>query len=285
MTVQIIRPEQRLAEPRGARVLLLGPYGVGKTTQLRTIDPATALFINIENGELAIDDLPVPHIRPETWPEIRDLIVRIAGANRSFQPHEPYSQAHFDTCGGYFPGIENGQIRTVFFDTVSMATRLCHRWAAAQPEAFSERTGKPDTRGAYGLLARESLLALHHLQGARGLNIILVGALETATDDYGRIEHRLQAEGQRVPREIAGIVDVVVTMNWVTFNDEKPPLRCFVCGAENTWRFPAKDRSGKLQMIEPPDLGALIRKVVPPRANHFAGDIQQSSSTKEQSRP
>ena len=28
-------------------------------------------------------------------------------------------------------------------------------YAKTQPEAFSERTGKPDMRGAYGLLARE----------------------------------------------------------------------------------------------------------------------------------
>jgi hypothetical protein len=267
---RIISPEERLAEKRGARILILGPFGAGKTSLLRTLDPATTLFVDTENGALAIDDVPVPHVRPQTWPELRDLIARIAGPNRSFQPNEPYSRSHFDMCGGYLPGLESGQYRTVFFDTVTAAARLCFRWAAAQPEAISERTGKPDTRGAYGLHAREFLLALHHLQAARELNIILIGALETVTDDYGRIEHRLQAEGQRVPREIAGIVDIVLTMNWLDFSDGKPALRGFVCTSPNSWQYPAKDRSGKLGMIEPPDLGALIRKVVPPRASHSA---------------
>jgi energy-coupling factor transporter ATP-binding protein EcfA2 len=265
--MNIITPEQRLAEPRGARVLVVGPYGVGKTSLVRTLDPKTVLFIDIENGSLAIDDVPVSHVRPQTWPEIRDLIVRIAGPNRSFQPQEPYSQAHFDQCGGFLPGVESG-IHTIAFDTVTAAARLCFRWASAQPEAFSERTGKLDLRGAYGLHARDFLLALHHLQSARGLNVILIGALETVTDEYGRTEHRLQAEGQRVPREIAGIVDIVVTMNHLDFSDGKPPLRGFVCDSTNIWKFPGKDRSGKLAMIEPPDLGALIRKVAPPRANH-----------------
>jgi len=100
MTVPIISPEQRLAEPRGARVLIVGPFGVGKTSLLRTLDPATTLFVDAENGSLAIEDVPVPHVRPQTWPELRHLFVRIAGPNRSFQPQEPYSQAHFDQCGG-----------------------------------------------------------------------------------------------------------------------------------------------------------------------------------------
>jgi AAA domain len=262
--MQIISPEQRLAEPQGARILVLGPFGIGKTSLTRGLDPAATLFIDIDHGALAIADVPVPHVRPQTWAELRDLIVRIAGPNRSFQPQESYSQAHFDTCGGYLPGIENGECRNVVIDTVTRSTSLCFRWASAQPEAFSERSGRPDTRAAYGLLAREFLLALNHLQSARGLNVILIGALETVTDDYGRVEHCLQAEGQRVPREIAGIVDIVLTMNMLDFNDGKPAQRGFVCTSPNPWRYPAKDRSGKLEMIEPPDLGALIRKVVPP---------------------
>jgi hypothetical protein len=264
-----------------ARVLLLGPFGVGKTWQATTLDSTATLVVDIENGTLAIDDIAMSHLRPQTWPELRDLIVRIAGPNRSFQPAEPYSQAHFDMCGGYLPGIESGQIRTIFFDTVGAATRLCFRHAAAQPEAFSERTGKPDLRSTYGLCAREFLLALHHLQSARGLNVVLIGALESVTDDYGRIEHKLQAEGQRVPREIARIVDIVVTMHWLEFSDGKPARRAFVCSSPNPWHYPAKDRSGKLEMLEPPDLGALIRKVVPPRASHSAIGDNASNTAKE----
>jgi hypothetical protein len=264
MTV-IVSPEERFAEPRGARILIVGPYGVGKTSLLGSLMSGTALFIDIEHGGLAIDDVPVPHARPETWPEIRDLIARIAGPNRSFAPHEPYSQAHFDRVGGSLPGAEN--YSTIFFDTVTAASRLSFRWASAQSEAFSER-GKPDLRGAYGLHAREMLLALHHLQSARGLNVILIGALEKSVNDYGVATYQLQAEGQRVPREIAGIVDVVVTMNWLDFGDGKPAQRGFICTSPNSWNYPAKDRSGRLAQLEPPDLGALIAKALPARASH-----------------
>jgi len=157
---------------------------------------------------------------------------------------------------------------------VTAAARLCFRWASQQPEAISER-GKLDLRSVYGLHAREFLLALHHLQSARGKNVILVGALETIIDDYGRTEHRLQAEGQRVPREILGIVDIVTTMHWIDFGDGEP-TRAFVCTKPNPWQYPAKDRSGKLDQLEPPDLGALIAKILPARA---AGLAQPPQST------
>ena len=177
-------------------------------------------------------------------------------------------------------------ITTIFFDTVTAASRLCFRWASAQPEAFSER-GKPDLRSAYGLHAREMLLALHHLQSARGLNIILIGALETVTDDYGRIEHRLQAEGQRVPREIAGIVDIVVTMNWIDFGDGKPAraLRLHVAKSvglpgERSQREARPDRAARSRRADREDPATAgeprCRCAAQPPVNHHS--VQHAAS-------
>ena len=46
----IVTPEERFAEPRGARILIVGPYGVGKTSLLRTLNTSTALFVDVEHG-------------------------------------------------------------------------------------------------------------------------------------------------------------------------------------------------------------------------------------------
>ena len=43
--------------------------------------------------------------------------------------------------------------------------------------------------------------------------------------------------------------------------DSGPPYRAFVCHALNPWGYLAKDRSGRLDMIEPPDLGRLMAKI------------------------
>jgi len=43
--------------------------------------------------------------------------------------------------------------------------------------------------------------------------------------------------------------------------DETASERRLVCKSGNPWGLPAKDRSGRLDMTEPPDLGALIAKI------------------------
>ena len=45
--------------------------------------------------------------------------------------------------------------------------------AKEQPEAFSEKTGKPDIRGAYGLHGREMIGWITHLQHTRVKNVVL----------------------------------------------------------------------------------------------------------------
>ena len=45
---------------------------------------------------------------------------------------------------------------------------------------------------------------------------------------------------------------------------ERGQLRRLVCQAGNPFGLPAKDRSGRLDLTEPPDLGALLRKINPP---------------------
>jgi len=50
-------------------------------------------------------------------------------------------------------------------------------------------------------------------------------------------------------------------MDFLKFDDQDP-ARGFVCSSPNPWGYPAKDRSGKLDQTEPPDLGKLIAKIL-----------------------
>jgi AAA domain len=256
--MQIISADERLRERRGAKVLVVGPVGVGKTSLLRTVNVERTLFVDIEAGDLAVIDVPVPTIRVDDWVTARDLACRIGGPNKSFAPTMPYSEAHYHAIGG--PLEELDRYDLIFVDSISALSRLSFRWAEQQPESFSERTGKRDVRSAYGLLGREMLLWLNQLQHAREKSVVFVGVLERVLDEFNRGEWQLQCEGSKVSRELP-VVDEILTMNFLDFGDGEPPSRGFVCSSPNPWNYLGKDRSGRLSQIEPPDLGRLLQKL------------------------
>jgi hypothetical protein len=189
------------------------------------------------------------------------LACRIGGPNPSHPPTACYSQAHYEAVGGPLDNLAKYQ--TLFVDSITAISRLSFRWAEQQPEAFSERSGKKDVRGAYGLHAREMIAWLNQLQHARSMNVIFVGILEKVIDDFNVATWQLQMEGARTGRELPAIVDQIITMQWVDFGDGAP-VRAFVCTSPNPWGYPAKDRAGRLEPIEQPHLGRLIAKLVGP---------------------
>lgn len=54
----IISAIERMAERKGVKLLLLGKSGIGKTSRLKDLDPASTLFLDIEAGDLAVADWP-----------------------------------------------------------------------------------------------------------------------------------------------------------------------------------------------------------------------------------
>jgi AAA domain len=260
--MRIISADERLAEQRGVKALIAGPTGVGKTSLLRTLDAPTTLFIDIEAGDLSVQDVSVDTIRIDDWPTARDLACRIGGPNPSFSPTACYSSAHYEAIGGALPDLD--RYDTIFVDSITAISRLSFRWAEQQPEALTARGGK-DLRGAYGLHAREMIMWLHQLQHARAKHVVFVGILEKVVDDFNHAEWQLQMEGSKTGRELPGIVDQIITMNWIDFGDGVP-VRAFVCTSPNRWGYPAKDRAGRLEQIEKPHLGELIAKLIAPGA-------------------
>jgi AAA domain-containing protein len=263
--MKIITADQRLAEKSGAKVLIVGPSGVGKTSLLRTIGAeqlASTLFVDIEAGDIAVADLPVASVRPRTWAECRDLACVLGGFNPALPANVAYSEAHFFEATKSAELARLASYQILFVDSLTAAGRLCFTWAEQQPEAFTDR-GRKDLRAAYGLHARSMLGWLNQLQHARGKNVVFVAVLEKNTDELNVSSWQPQLEGAKTGRELPAIVDEIVTMTWIDFGDRKP-VRAFVATSPNPWGYPAKDRSGRLEQIEPPSLGALMAKLTGP---------------------
>ena len=264
MALPIITADQRLAQRKGIKGVIFGRSGIGKTSLLWTLDAPTTLFLDLEAGDLAVEGLEIDTLRPRTWKECRDFAVFIGGPNPALREDQPYSEAHFaEVCARYGDPEVIEKYQSVFIDSITVAGRLCFQWCRGQPEAFSEKTGKPDIRGAYGLHGREMIAWLTHLQHTRGKHVWFVGILDEKLDDFNRKVFKPQIDGAKTGLELPGIVDQVVTMADIPDADGKPQ-RAFVCQTLNSWGFPAKDRSGRLDMVEPPHLGRLMDKIQRP---------------------
>ena len=150
--MRIISATDRLKRQTGVKMALFGQFGIGKTSLLKTLDEPT-LCLDFEAGMLAVQDWGGDSISVRTWEEARDIACLVGGANPA--SWNAYSQHHYDSAKTKFSDCDFSQYKCIFIDSITIASKICLNWCKNQPPAFSDKTGKPDTRAAYGLLAQE----------------------------------------------------------------------------------------------------------------------------------
>ncbi len=271
MALKIVTADERLSAAHNkTTIALFGPSGVGKTSLLKTLPEGDTLCIDLEAGMKSAQDWKGNSIPVRSFADALDIACLVGGVDPAAAADAFFSEAHYQHLARTYPDFVQmiAAKRIVFVDSITDLTRQAMAWAKTRPEAFSDRTGKPDTRGAYGLLAREVIGLLKHLQHAQAKTVIFVGILEKVTDDLGRVHWQPQMEGGKVGRELPGIVDQVISMSFFAADGDgwrhdpaQGEARRFVCRAGNSFGLPAKDRSGRLDVTEPPDLGALLSKI------------------------
>lgn len=263
MAFKIVSADERLAKPRRVKACIFGPSGVGKTSLLRTLQNTPALLVDLEAGDLAVADWRGDSIPVRTWQEMVDLACLIGGPDYSKPDHEPFSAGHFAHVESVLGKREEllAAYELIFVDSVTVLSRLCMAWAERHPENNVQKGDKVvrDTRGAYGLMGREVLKLLTHLQHTPDKHVVLVGILEAKTDDFNRVTWEPQMEGSKIARELPGIVDLVLTMAKET--QDGAEARVFYTAQGNPKGYPAKDRSGKLAPIEAANLQAILNKI------------------------
>ena len=160
MALRIITADERLsASENKTSLAIFGPPGVGKTTLIKSLPEDEAVCFDLEAGMKSVQDWRGPSIPIRSFADFRDLVILIGGPDPAQHPDSYYGPSYYAHVqkayadSGLEAFLETRSI--IFVDSITDLTRQAMAWAKSRPEALSERTGKPDTRGAYGLLARE----------------------------------------------------------------------------------------------------------------------------------
>ena len=262
--MDMITKSDRNKERRGTKIALVGESGVGKTTQLFSLPAKETIFIDLEAGDLAVDEWEGMAIRPRTWDECVMLAALIGGPNPSLPDNAPYSQKYFDFYknknGDFYEKLQT--YKHLFVDSLTHTGRLSFQHSS------NTVGGMKDARKAYGEHGQNMIKWLTQLQQARHMHVIFLSIMNEKTDDNGIRSYSLQIEGSKTGEELPGIVDELITMA-IMDRHTLNPYRAFVCEKLNPYGYPAKDRAGKLEMLEKPDLGALIKKLQQPRSSNL----------------
>lgn len=270
MALELITADQRLAEHANkTSIVIAGRPKVGKTSLIHTLPADRTLFVDLEAGMKSAQGSAVASVPIRKFEDAIDLACIIAGPDPASQVGM-YSEGHYQNALKVYGQFGFDRHKIYFWDSITDLTRLAMVWARVQPEAFSEKTGKPDLRGAYGAVGREVVRLLKHVQHAAGKDIIFIGGLDHYWNDYGQEVFELQTEGQKTGSELPFIVDQIITMSDFDYDNAsgsfihsigKGRHRALCCKSPNPWGLPAGDRSGNLDLIEEPHLGRLMDKI------------------------
>jgi hypothetical protein len=284
MSLRIVTADERLAaaQTRGT-IAIFGQYGVGKTSLLYTLPAAETLALDFEGGFKSVQTWQGDSIEIRSYAEAADVACLVGGPNPSIGEMDFFSPQHYEACLKRYPTIDMRRYRHIFFDSISELTVVAAERAKQANQWVDPKTGemKMDTRGMYGDLGRETMAMLRHMQHAAGKNVIFVGRLEQIQNEAKQLIWQPQLEGQKVGRELPGIVDQVISMShfdyvantWI-HNPGKGAIRAFVCTTQNPWGLPAKERTlGNVGMIEEPHLGKLLAKINQPATAEAASRL------------
>lgn len=288
-SLAIVSGEEAARQRPRINKVILGPTGIGKTSLLWTLPPKETLFLDMEAGGLAVEGYAGDRLNVlqeanklgvHPWQLAQAIACVIAGPDMS-DANGPYGPQAYKSYIGTIDPKRFEKYSILFIDSITQVSRWSFEFTKAyDPDAFSEKTGKPDTRGAYGAHGRKMVKWLTVLQhqakreDGHAKSVITVGILDPEKDDLGRIVGwNPQIVGGMAGRELPGIFDEVISMISLPGPDGQQ-YRALVCQTINPYGVPAKDRSGCLDMIEPPDLSHIIRKIETGKANRvFARQI------------
>jgi phage nucleotide-binding protein len=207
----------------GVKVLVYGQAGAGKTSLVKTLPKP--IVLSAEGGLLSIQDADLPFIEISDMETLREAYTWLTQSDEA-------------------KGFES-----VALDSIS---------EIAEVVLNAEKKATKDPRQAYGAMQEQMADIIRAFRDLPGRHVYMSAKLEKTQDEMGRVLYAPSMPGNKTGQALPYFFDEVLALR-VEKDGEGVTQRALMCDSDGLWL--AKDRSGKLEAWEAPDLGAIIAKI------------------------
>jgi len=207
----------------GVKVLVYGQAGAGKTSLVKTLP--NPIVLSAEGGLLSIQDADLPYIEISDMDTLKEAYTWLAES---------------DEAKAY---------QSVALDSIS---------EIAEVVLNAEKKATKDPRQAYGAMQEQMADIIRAFRDLPGRHVYMSAKLEKTQDEMGRVLYAPSMPGNKTGQALPYFFDEVLALR-VEKDSEGVTQRALMCDSDGLWL--AKDRSGKLDVWEAPDLGAIIAKI------------------------
>lgn len=207
----------------GVKLLVYGQAGSGKTSLIRTLP--NPIVLSAEGGLLSIQDANLSYIEIKNMEDLREAYA--------------WSKDSKEAAG----------FESVALDSISEVAEV-----VLQHEL---RTNK-DGRAAYGELNTVMQELIRAFRDLPNKHVYMSAKLEKSQDEMGKLLYNPSMPGKSLTQGLPYFFDEVLALR-VERDADGNAQRAIMCDSDGLWL--AKDRSGKLDAWESPDLGEIIRKI------------------------
>lgn len=225
MAIKLVSTRES-AHMSGLKFLIHGPSGAGKTTLCSTTGEST-IIISAESGLLSLSQFDIPAVEVKSLEELYEVYEYVAN------------------------NPEGQQFKWVVLDSVSEIAEVVLNY---------EKKNAKDPRQAYGALAEKMTDLIRAFRDLPGRNVVFLCKQEKVKDEQtGAILYSPSMPGNMLKQGIAYFFDFVGAIR-VEKDADGNPTRWIQMARD--YNYEAKDRSGLLDMFEPPSLRSIADKVL-----------------------
>jgi len=211
------------------KFLITGESGIGKTTLAKTLPHKEVLLLSFESGELSLADSEIAVIKFNDLPRATDRYKRLQEVYAELQKPE-----------------WKEKFKYVVIDSLTELSGVI------QEAVFAQHPDPKTTMLAWGIYDKQIRGIIKSFRDT-DYNVFFLALPKVEKDEVGRRYTNVSMKGS-VKDEVAGYFDEV--FHYQFNKDEK---RVLVTSGDGT--FEAKDRSGRLDKYEEPNLTAILNKI------------------------